>query len=119
MTSKASNVNAGLNRLVWKESENSTLPTFALLFLAPHSVKGGLDSIIWAAIQLCMTTGEWYERFSHMSDCQMGSDFRKILNRPKEMNAVCTKVLLQFFPLVCPLAPSIFSQVTPRHVLYS
>jgi hypothetical protein len=43
---------------------------------------------------------------------------RKILNRPKEMNAVSTKVLLRFFPSVCPFAPSIFSQVTHRHVLH-
>jgi hypothetical protein len=34
------------------------------------------------------------------------------------MNAVSTKVLLRFFPSVCPFAPSIFSQVTPRHVLH-
>ncbi len=40
-------------------------------------------------------------------------------NRPKEMNVVSTKVLLLFFPLVCPFAPSISSQVTPRHVLHS
>jgi len=44
---------------------------------------------------------------------------RKILNWPEEMNAVSTKVLLRFSPPVCPFAPSIFSQVTPRHVLYS
>jgi len=43
----------------------------------------------------------------------------KLLNRPKEMNAVSTKVLLQFFPPVCPFALSIFSQVTCRHVLHS
>ncbi len=42
---------------------------------------------------------------------------RKRLNRPKEMNAISTKVQLRFFPPVCPFAPSIFSQVTPRHVL--
>jgi hypothetical protein len=28
----------------------------------------------------------------------------KILNKPKEMNAVSTKVLLRFFPPVCPFA---------------
>ncbi len=36
---------------------------------------------------------------------------RKTLNRPKEMNAVSTKVLLPFFPPVCTFAPSLFSQV--------
>jgi hypothetical protein len=41
----------------------------------------------------------------------------KTLNRPKEMNAVSTKVLLRFFPPVCTFAPRIFSQVTPRHGL--
>ncbi len=45
--------------------------------------------------------------------------FLKILHRPKEMNAVSTKVLLGLFPPVCPFAPSIFSQVTPRRVLHS
>ncbi len=44
---------------------------------------------------------------------------RKILNRPKEMNAVSTKVVLLIFPPVCPFAQSISSQVTPRHVLHS
>jgi hypothetical protein len=39
-----------------------------------------------------------------------------MLSQPKEMNAVSTKVLLRFFPTVCPFAPSIFSQVTPRHL---
>jgi hypothetical protein len=34
---------------------------------------------------------------------------RKILNRPKEMNAVNTKVLLLFFPSVCPFARFIFT----------
>ena len=33
----------------------------------------------------------------------------KTLNRPKEMNAVSTKVLLRFFPPVCPVARFIFS----------
>jgi len=33
----------------------------------------------------------------------------KILNRPKEMNAVSTKVLLRFSPPVCPFAPFIFT----------
>ncbi len=36
---------------------------------------------------------------------------RKTVNKPKEMNAVSTKVLLRFFPPVCTFAPSIFSQV--------
>jgi hypothetical protein len=40
-------------------------------------------------------------------------EYRKILNRPKEMNVVSTKVVLLFFPPVCPFAPSIFFQVTP------
>jgi hypothetical protein len=44
---------------------------------------------------------------------------RKTLTRPKEMNAVSTKVLLRFFPPVCTFAASIFSQVIPRHVLHS
>ncbi len=35
----------------------------------------------------------------------------KTLNRPKEMNALSTKVVLPFFPPVCTFAPSIFSQV--------
>ncbi len=41
-------------------------------------------------------------------------------NRPKEMNVVSTKVLLLFFPPVCPFAPSISSQVTPRqpHIIW-
>jgi hypothetical protein len=48
-----------------------------------------------------------------MTACQMGTDFGKTLNRPKEMNEVCTKVLLQFFPPVCPFAPiRIFSSDT-------
>jgi hypothetical protein len=38
-----------------------------------------------------------------------------MINVPKEMNAVSTKVMLRFFPPVCPFAPSIFSQVTPRY----
>jgi hypothetical protein len=45
----------------------------------------------------------------------------KTLNRPKEMKAVRTKVLLLYFPPVCPFAPPIFSQVTSykiRHVLH-
>jgi hypothetical protein len=51
MTSKASNLNAGLNRLVWKEGERiQALPIFVLLLLPHYSVKGGLNSIIWAAI---------------------------------------------------------------------
>jgi hypothetical protein len=33
----------------------------------------------------------------------------KIVNRPKEMNAVSTKVRLQFFPPVCPFARFIFT----------
>jgi len=33
------------------------------------------------------------------------------------MNAVSTKVLLQFFPPVCPFARFIFTFVMPRHVL--
>jgi hypothetical protein len=41
------------------------------------------------------------------------------INSPKEMNAVSTKGPLLFFPPVCPFAPSMFSQVTPRHVLHS
>ncbi len=44
---------------------------------------------------------------------------RKILRTPKEMNAVSTRVVLLFFPQVCPFAPSIFSQVKPRNVLHS
>jgi hypothetical protein len=35
------------------------------------------------------------------------------------MNAVSTKVVLLFSPPVCPFAPSIFSQLTPRHVVHS
>jgi hypothetical protein len=34
---------------------------------------------------------------------------RKTLNRPKEMNAVSTKVLLRFFPPVCSFARFIFT----------
>jgi hypothetical protein len=41
----------------------------------------------------------------------------KILNRPKQMNAVSTKVLLRFFPPVCPFAALYFHLVMPRHVL--
>jgi hypothetical protein len=37
-------------------------------------------------------------------------------NECSEMNAVSTKVVLLFFPPVCLFAPSIFSQVTSRHV---
>jgi hypothetical protein len=35
------------------------------------------------------------------------------------MNAISTKVLLRFFRPFCPFAPSMYSQVTPRHVLHS
>jgi len=52
----------------------------------------------------------------NMNQCTftiLGIVFRKILNRPKEMNAVSTKVLLLFFPPVCPFAPSrLFSSDT-------
>jgi hypothetical protein len=48
--------------------------------------------------------GFWAKCFYHGSS-------GKILNRPKELNAVSAKVLLRFFPSVCPFAPSIFSQV--------
>jgi hypothetical protein len=37
---------------------------------------------------------------------------RKTINRPKEMNAVSTIVVLQFFPPVCTFAPSLFSQLS-------
>ncbi len=46
INSKALNLNAGLNRVV----RIQPLPIIVLLFLPPNSVKGGLDSIIWAAI---------------------------------------------------------------------
>jgi hypothetical protein len=39
-----------------------------------------------------------------------------MLNWPKEMNAIPTKVVLQIFPRVCPFDPSIFPQLTPKHV---
>jgi hypothetical protein len=42
----------------------------------------------------------------------MGSDFGKILNRPKEMNAVCIKVLLLFSRPICPISLYIFSSDT-------
>jgi len=35
--------------------------------------------------------------------------FEETLNMPKEMNAISTKVLLQFFPLVYPFALFIFT----------
>jgi hypothetical protein len=118
MTSKAWNLNAGLKRLVWKEGENSTPTDFcATVSSTPQRERRSRFHYL-GCNQLCMTSCEWYERFSHMTDCQMGSDFGKILNRPKEMNAVCTKVLLKCFPPVCPFVPSIFSPVTPRHVLH-
>jgi hypothetical protein len=37
------------------------------------------------------------------------------LKRPREMNAVSTKVVLRFFPPICPLAP-FFSPCHARHV---
>jgi hypothetical protein len=53
MTSKASNLNAGLNRLVWKEGENSTPTDFcATVSSTPRRERGsiplfGLQSIIY------------------------------------------------------------------------
>jgi len=119
MTSKESNLNAGLNRHVWKEGENWTPTDFCATVSSTPQRERTFRFPYLGCNQLCIITWEWYERFSNMTDCQMGSDFGKILNRPKEMNAVCTKVLLQFFPPVCPFALSIFSQVTPSHVLHS
>jgi hypothetical protein len=49
------------------------------------------------------------------STCAVG--LWKILNRPKEMNAVCKKVLLQCFPPVCPFCPVYFHLVMPQHLL--
>jgi len=43
----------------------------------------------------------------------------KMLNRPKEMNAVSAKVLLQNFTSVCSFAPFIFSQVTPSQACFA
>ncbi len=119
MTSKASNLNAGLNRLVWNEGENATPTDFCATVSSTPQRERKSRFDYWGCNQLCMTTCEWYERFSHMTDCQMGSDFGEILNWPKEMNAVSIKVLLQFFRPVCRFSPSIFSQVAPRHVLHS
>ncbi len=50
----------------------------------------------------------WHFPFAH-----------KILNRPQQMNACSQykKVLLRFFPPVCPFAPIYFDLVMPRHVL--
>jgi hypothetical protein len=44
MTFKASNLDAGLNRLVWKEGENLTPTYFCATASSTHSVKGSLDS---------------------------------------------------------------------------
>jgi hypothetical protein len=40
----------------------------------------------------------------------------KMLNRPKEMNAVSTEVLLRFFSSCLPICPVFFHLVMPRHV---
>jgi hypothetical protein len=47
----------------------------------------------------------------------MGSKSGKILNRPEEMNAVSTEVLVRCFPPVCPFARIIFHLVMSIHVL--
>ncbi len=94
MTSKASNLNAGLKRLVWKEGENSTPTDFcATVSSTPRRERRSRFHYL-GCNQLCITTCEWYECFSHMTDCEMGSDFGKTLNRPKEMMAVSIKALL-------------------------
>jgi hypothetical protein len=64
-------------------------------------------------------SGFWASLASFADNLTCVRQERKTLNRAKEMNAVSTKVLLLFFHPVCPFAPSIFSQVTPRHVLHS
>jgi hypothetical protein len=48
----------------------------------------------------------------------LGPLYTEKKHRPKEMNVINMKVLLRFFLPICPFAPSIFSQVTPRHVLH-
>jgi hypothetical protein len=63
MTSKASNVNAGLNRHVWKEVENSTPTDFcATVSSTPQRERRSRFHYL-GCNQLCMTTCEWYERF--------------------------------------------------------
>jgi hypothetical protein len=67
---------------------------------------------------------KWFTPFLHheprskQSGGKVADSRQKILNSPKEMNAVCTKVVLLLFPRVSPFAPSIFSEVTPRNVLH-
>jgi hypothetical protein len=96
MTSKALNLNAGLKRLVWEEGENLNSTDICATVSSTTRRERKSRFHFWGCNQSCMTTCEWYDRFSHMTDCQMGSDFGKILNRPKEMNAVCTKVLEKY-----------------------
>jgi len=75
MTSKASNLNAGLNKLVLKESEDSTPTDYCATVSSTAQRERRSRFHYLACNQLCITTCEWYERFSHMTDCQMCSDF--------------------------------------------
>jgi hypothetical protein len=49
-------------------------------------------------------------------DITIASITMENLKQPREMNAVSTKVVLRFFPPICPLAP-FFSPCHARHVL--
>jgi hypothetical protein len=75
MTSIASNLNAGLDRLVWKEGENSTPTDFCAPVSSTPQRERKSRFHYWGCNQLSMTTCEWYKCFSHITDCQMGSDF--------------------------------------------
>ncbi len=65
------------------------------------------------AYRFLLTQGNFY----HESGVSWCTFIGKTLNRPKEMDAVITKVLLGFFSSSLPMCEVYFDLVMPRHLL--